>query len=250
VPGSAAELVAVRRNNFVFITAAVICSIMTWTAPVLSSEVISADTIWEGEHAITGDLVIPEGVTLTISSGSTVLLAGEKGIGEAGTGTPLPRIIVRGHLEVEGDEGSPVILSAADSQGEKGWAGILIDDGNAWLHVARIQGAATAVHVRKGWVKLKKSVLTNNCCGVVIGGAASGIKIESSILTENDYGMLLDDTAVVSILTTTVHGNRKKDIFSSPAGSETGDSIACPCDVSRLDEGTGGQQQAPEQRTK
>ncbi len=235
-----------RCRNIIHGAATGICIFLSSAATVQSSEVIASDTIWQGKRMIIGDLIIPEGITLTISSGSEVLMTSKReDAAPAGTEAPLPRILVQGHLEVEGDEGSPVVISAAGDNGSNRWQGIVIDDGNAWLHKARIQGAETAVHIRKGWVKLKKSVLTNNCCGVVITGANSGTKIESSTISENNYGLIVDDKSVISILSSTLHENREKNIFFHSENDGAGLTDVCRCDGSHEQNRTSGQKENP-----
>lgn len=170
------------------------------------AEVVLTDNqTWEQDRDIQGNLIIPDGITLTISKGVRVRLQSEPG-----SEAP-PAILVNGHLELEGEEDSPVILTAAPGQKREGWAGIIIDDGNAWFRAARIQDAHTAVYVRRGWVKLKKSIVQGNRCGVVILGDRCGIKIEMSTITGNEYGVITDRDAVVSFPGSIISDNRVED---------------------------------------
>lgn len=207
-----------KYRRIFFIVAATILIVMLKGESALSEETLIADATWQGHREIVGDLIIPEGITLTISGGSRIDFKREPGSGTSPEPqVSLPKVLVHGHLEIEGDEGNPVILSAGADKGEAGWEGIVVDDGNAWLREARINNARTAVYVRRGWVKLKQSVIEDNNCGVIVEGDSCGVKIEMSTITGNDFGLIFGNEAVVSFPESKIEGNRKKDVLS---GSE------------------------------
>ncbi len=209
---------SIKFQRILFLIAATMLIVMGNGTLALSAETITADATWQGSREIVGDLIIPEGITLTISGGSSIVFQPEPGNGKSpGTPGSLPKILVHGHLELEGDEGNPVTISSGDDKKKIGWAGIVVDDGNAWLREARINNARTGVYVKQGWVKLKQSIIKGNNCGVIIEGDSCGIKVEMSTITGNDFGLIIGSDAVVTTPESKIEGNSQKDIIT---GSE------------------------------
>ncbi len=207
------------RNIFYIVVAIIFIPLVSGKA-ALSAETITTDTTWQEDRIITGDLIIPDGITLTISSGVRVKFKNEPVDRTSPENRkPHSRILVQGHLEVEGDEGNPVVFSAIGKEGGNTcWAGIVVDDGNAWIHGARIKDAHTAVYVKQGWAKLKKSVIIDNKCGIIVQGKSCGVKIEMSTITGNDFGLITGNDAVVTFPESKIRGNSRKDIISGSEG--------------------------------
>ena len=75
---------------------------------------LAADTVWiaeEGPYRITGELVVPEGVSLVIMPGTSVYFE------------PDARMVVRGLLVAEGNENSPIRFTRTPGS-EGTWAGV------------------------------------------------------------------------------------------------------------------------------
>ena len=208
-----------KYRNIIYIIVSILLFPLVFKGVAYADVKLTTDETWEKDRVITGDLIIPDGITLTISSGVSVKFQNEPvDRTSPETRKPHSRILVQGHLEVEGDEKNPVVFSAIGKEGGTTcWAGIVVDEGNAWLRGARIKDAHTAVYVKQGWAKLKKSVIIDNKCGIIVQGESCGVKIEMSSITGNDFGLITGNDAVVSFPESKIQGNSKKDIISGSA---------------------------------
>lgn len=160
------------------------------------------------------DLLVPEGVTLTITPGTRVLITpAESTKTDPEFLSPLTEITVRGTLVADGREGSPVSFSPGGDK-KQTWAGIIVDGGKAVMRSTTISGADTGVHVFRGALSISASVLSGNRYGLVAQGPDAAILLTESRVKENDYGVLSLNGAKVENRDTVVKGNRKKDTFA------------------------------------
>lgn len=84
---------------------------------------ITVPTSWEGTIRITGTVVIREGVTVTVESGTEVLV--QPNIGAD--------IVVRGRLLVRGVPGKPVLFDTAGGCAAGPWGGIVFERGSTGI---------------------------------------------------------------------------------------------------------------------
>ncbi|MEK6778592.1 MAG: hypothetical protein AABY80_02890, partial [Candidatus Deferrimicrobiota bacterium] len=84
---------------------------------------IVVPTSWEGVIRLTGTVVIREGVTVTVESGTEVLV--QPNIGAD--------IVVRGRLLVRGVPGKPVLFDTAGGCASGPWGGIVFEGGSAGI---------------------------------------------------------------------------------------------------------------------
>ncbi|GFE56431.1 hypothetical protein AOG1_03100 [Geobacter sp. AOG1] len=177
--------------------------------------VITADTVWQGEVRVAEDVLVPEGITLTIRPGTTIkVVAAESTKTDPEYVSPLTEITVRGTLRVEGTATSPVDFSGEEKKAGS-WAGIVVDHGTATVAGCRIAHAETALHVFDGTLRLLDSTIRENRYGVVAQGEKSGITVENSRIADNDYGLFTLQGPHVVTTTAVVKGNRKKDVYSA-----------------------------------
>jgi hypothetical protein len=178
--------------------------------------VITADTVWQGEVRVTEDVLIPEGVTLTIRPGTVIrVVSAESTKTDPEYMSPLTEITVRGSLRVEGTATSPVEFAGEEKKGGS-WAGIVVDHGTATLAGCRIAHAEAAIHVFDGNLRINDSTIRENRYGVVAQGKKSEIAVENSRIADNDYGIFSLQGAHVVTTASVVKGNRKKDVYSAP----------------------------------
>jgi hypothetical protein len=127
-------------NKYSTIIIFLICLVLPSTAP---GKVLHSNTIWSGEVSVDQNILVPEGVTLTIFPGTVIRVAPSEG-----TKTDpeflsfLTEITVRGTLIADGKEGSPVSFLSSDKE-KSAWAGIIVDGGKALLHSCVIRDAET-----------------------------------------------------------------------------------------------------------
>ena len=184
-----------------------------WVPTEAISSVLSNDTTWSGEVFLTDDIVVPEGVVLTILPGTVVRVSpSESTKTDPEYLSPLTEITVRGTLKSEGKTEAPVVFLLAGKAGS--WGGIIIDGGRASLSFCEVSGADTGLYVIKGSVDMRASVLRNNRYGLVAQGQDASAYIENCKVEGNDYGVFTLEGAEVREINTAINGNRKKDKYS------------------------------------
>ena len=187
-------------------------------SPVTSRcDIIKSDMTWSGEVSVTSDVLVPEGVVLTIMPGTVIYItSSETTKTDPEYMSPLIEITVRGLLKAEGSTEAPIRFSSL-AQGPKsgGWAGIIADGGRVILASCAVHDAETGVYAVKGSVDIKESTISNNRYGVAATGPEVQMRIEKTKIKDNDYGIFTLRGAKVQGNNNTVHGNRKKDIYSS-----------------------------------
>jgi hypothetical protein len=178
--------------------------------------VLTADTVWQGSVTVMEDVVVPEGVTLTVRAGTVIsVVAAESTKTDPEYLSPLTEITIRGTLAVEGSATAPVRFSGQEKRAGS-WAGILIDGGTATIRECRIADADSGVFVVEGTLNLAGSSLQENRYGLVAQGEKARISLDGSRIIDNDYGIVSLQGARVSAGTTEVARNRKKNTFAAP----------------------------------
>lgn len=189
------------------------------------SAVLTKDTVWHGTVVITEDVLVPQGVTLTLLAGTHITVqAAENTKTDPEYLSPLTEITVRGVLRIMGNKQAPVEFISSDGKAG-GWAGIIIDNGRAEISDCSISDADTALYQTGGTLRLTASLLSGNRYGVVVQGATSSARLDYSRITGNDYGLFNFSGAGVTRQDTPVTGNGKRDLYerpvvAAPAGHE------------------------------
>lgn len=135
--------------------------------PLQKSGELTESEVWAGKVLIAGDVIVPEGKTLTIRSDSVVGFDSE-------TGTH--QLIVRGSLYAEGKPDRMIIFGLLGSEKKPpktgDWIGIRFEETslNSRLSYCRIQDADTA-----------------------LSSQSDGVQIESCLLNDNKLAILCDD---------------------------------------------------------
>jgi parallel beta-helix repeat protein len=175
---------------------------------------LASDTVWTGSVNITEDILVPEGVTLTILPGTVVtVIPAESTKTDPEFLSPLTEITIRGTLRAEGTDETPITFSVERSTDQ--WAGIIVDGGNASLKSCRVRDAETGVHVLAGFIEVIDSFLTNNRYGLIAQGSKAHVQIKNTKITENEFGILTLNGASVEQWSVNSQGNKKKDLFSA-----------------------------------
>lgn len=179
--------------------------------------VLTVDTVWKGEVALTEDILVPAGVTLTIAPGTVIKVSdAESSKTDPEFFSPLVEITVRGRLKADGGPGKPVTFMAAKEQKPGVWAGIIIDGGTVSLRACSIDSAETAVHLLRGSLDLNDSTLNGNHYGVVLQGQVASVRGSGNRITENDYGLVAYKGSPQAKDLAEATGNRKKDVLVIP----------------------------------
>lgn len=179
-------------------------------------EVIKADTVWSGEISLTEDVLVPEGVTITIMPGTIVRISpAESTKTDPEYLSPLTEITIRGALRAGGNESSPIRFSLAGKGRQGGWAGLIVDGGAVVLNSVRVHDAETGVYVMKGTVSFRDLVLTRNYYGLTVQGRDSVVRGDHIEVKENEYGVFVLNGAQFDVKNDIIEDNKKRGSFTS-----------------------------------
>jgi len=148
--------------------------------------VIDRDAVWEGEVRVTEPVTVEKGAILTIRPGTVVLLSGED---RDRDGCADGYVQVFGELRVEGDNARPVRFAAL-TQGNP-WREIFFKDARATIRHAVFEGAAWALHIHDGDVRVEDAVLRGNEGGARMKGG--GAAFTRCIVSGNGIGLRFRD---------------------------------------------------------
>lgn len=81
----------------------------------------------DGPHLLTGDVTVPEGMTLTIEAGTTL------------QGARYVELLVAGRLEALGTASQPITLTSSIDSGPEQWSGLAFDGGSGHLQYATVR---------------------------------------------------------------------------------------------------------------
>jgi parallel beta-helix repeat protein len=193
-------------------------------------KVLIADTVWSGEISITEDILVPQGVTLTVAPGTIVtVVASDSSKTDPEYLSPLTEITIRGKLLCEGTSRDPIFFRRAGGQDQnQGWAGIIIDGGTASVKSCHIEGAETGMYVINSVLSASECEFTNNKYGLVADGARSKIILRNTRVTGNDYGLFVFNKAIVESAGSVINKNSKKDTYKMDAREYTGNPEGAP----------------------
>ncbi|MBI5410096.1 MAG: right-handed parallel beta-helix repeat-containing protein [Nitrospirae bacterium] len=179
----------------------------------VSGKTIVKDTVWKGELTLSEDIIVPEGVTLTILSGTTInVTPSDRTKSEAEYISYMTEITIRGRLEIEGTKKAPVVFQVKGDKPDR-WAGIIIDGGSAYIRSCRIHGAETGVYVLKGSLEISDSVLKRNRYAIIAQGKQALVNMNNIQITKNDYGVFSLAGAKVRLKGGIIAHNMKKDLY-------------------------------------
>ena len=174
-----------KTRNYLSIAAMALLS-LGMVAPVISADkpttsgILVQDEVWTGNIAITGDVVIPDGITLVILAGTVISFAPNHSDYDArlplpdGLGEGRCNLLVQGNLRIEGEKDKVVtvgdLVYDLTRQGKITWGGIVFEEVNAVsiIRHATIRYADVAI--------------------VCLG--SSSPRIVNSTIAENDVGIM------------------------------------------------------------
>ncbi len=144
--------------------------------------VIDRDAVWEGEVRVTEPVTVGKGAVLTIRPGTVVLLSGED---RDRDGCADGYVLVFGDLRVEGEKDRPVRFRGLTAG--KPWQEIFFKGARAVIRNAVFEGAAWALHIHDGDVRIEDTVLRGNEGGARMKG--SGAVFTRCLISGNGIGL-------------------------------------------------------------
>ena len=172
--------------------------------------VIDRDATWKGEVRVTEPVTVEKGAVLTILPGTVVRLSGED---RDGDGCADGYVQVFGELRVEGEASRPVrFVPLAPG---KPWQEIFFQDARAVIRHAVFEGAAWALHIHDGDVRIEDTVLRDNGGGARTKG--TGAAFTRCVVTGNGTGLRFWDGGP-TVTASAVEGNATGLFYREGAG--------------------------------
>ncbi|MCP4421845.1 MAG: hypothetical protein GY805_34970 [Chloroflexi bacterium] len=141
------------------------------------SGVINSNTTWDTNLLLTGDVTVTAGVTLIISSGTTIFVAANSDDQNSGQWNDKTELMIFGELLLNGSESNPVYFTSNAADKSPGdWGGIQIREGSTTSELSNcmiryaIDGIRlTSVDIPGGgdvWAKIQNCSIQNNEIGI------------------------------------------------------------------------------------
>ena len=187
--------------------------------PTIVSGRLADDTVWRGAVVVDGEILVPEGVTLTIQSGTRISFA--EGV------EPSSKIIVEGSIYAQGDFQTLVLM--AGEPRSKEWHGVLMEEGSvgrlaytqfigAKVHCQFSENAGAGLTIEGSNPTVEDSLFRSNVVGLhVIRQAAPDVMNNSFI--GNIYGVVCDDGGQPNLDRNVIANNREEGILCRGASS-------------------------------
>ena len=207
-----------------------IADVGTSANPLEKSGELAADEVWAGKVLVSGNVLVPEGVILTIQSGAV--------IGFEPSDSPF-QLIVDGALYAEGEPDNFITfgsLGTVDQDPQPGdWAGIFIGTAsqNVRLSHCRLRDAVNAIICQSDAAQIEDCLLSNNEVAVIsddaspivsrnqidtngtaircLGNAAP--EISHNEIRANEYGISCDDDSRPTIQRNEIIANYRDAIL-------------------------------------
>ena len=147
------------------------------------SGTLDADTTLSGPVDLTGDIVVPDGVTLTVEPGSLLKFKANSDDTSGGWDGTRGEIRVYGRINVLGDEGERVALTS-DGGAASDWLGIVFSDTTAsgWIEYADITSAVYGLSFESS---LSTPITADNprpwVQNINIANCSTGVSLNSSV---------------------------------------------------------------------
>jgi hypothetical protein len=167
--------------------------------PVQVEGAVTRDTTWKGIVLVAGDVLVPEGVTLTIAAGTNVMFAAsESSKIEPAFLSMQTEIMVHGRLVAEGEKGKEITFGPAPQEingkkPERGdWGGVIFDgpeSGKSKITNASFTKADTALAFYGSSPDIAGCTVTDCRYGIVSMGGSTP-KFEACSITGNEFGVV------------------------------------------------------------
>ena len=213
-----------------------IADVGTSANPLEKSGELVTDEVWAGKVLVSGDILVAEGVTLTIQSGAVI------GFEPA---DPPYQLIVQGALYAEGKPDNFITfgsLGTVDEDSKPGdWAGIFIGAAsqNSRLGYCRIRDAINGIVCQSDAAQIEDCLLSNNEAAIICDNAspiasrnqldANGTairclgnaapEITHNEIRANEYGISCDDDSRPKIQRNEIIANYRDAILCYSSAS-------------------------------
>ena len=165
-------------------------SLMVNSALPRTSGVLTQDETWSGEVVITGDITVPNGVTLTIEAGTVIRFEMLDDDQAGGSDSSRSELIINGSLRAAGTETNRVVITSSSLDPHPGdWGGIRVlkdsTDGMVSLSHVTIEyatfGIVISTKANNTTVVIKSCTIQHNAQNGVDAEARTGSKLSLTV---------------------------------------------------------------------
>lgn len=164
---------------------------------------LTMDEDWEGEASISGDLIVPKGITLRLKPGTKMDFTGKY------------KVLVYGKILIEGTSGNPIVIGANTDA----WDGIRLinSEAGSLIRCAEIHSASAGLVVSESELSIENCLFKGNRIGLHILKASPTVK--SCTFEENlIYGVKEDDQATPTMKDCRFINNLTVDYYEDELG--------------------------------
>jgi hypothetical protein len=136
------------------------------------------DTVLSGNYTLRGQLTVPDGISLTIGPGTTIIA--EKGAG----------ITVRGTLAVDGQEGQVRLFSRKNEK----WLGIVNEEAQLDINGFLLSGSTAGITLINSEGLIENTTVIDNDLGIAVSGMAP-VVVRSCWVAGNGTGIEMSATS-------------------------------------------------------
>ena len=166
-----------------------------------TSGALSADQTWSGTVRLTGDVYVPEAITLIILPGTTVLFPALRDDTNSGSDTSLTELIIDGSLIAEGSATEDIIFTSDASVPQKSDWYAIRGKGSFYIDCAIMEYAVMGIDIvmdaGSPYIDISNTSVQHMESHGISMTASNGISVTASIdnclVTDcDDYGMKFD----------------------------------------------------------
>ncbi|MCK5224616.1 hypothetical protein KAR04_07580 [Candidatus Calescamantes bacterium] len=177
--------------------------------------ILTVDEIWKGTHNLTGDIIVPQGRTLTIADSALLKISASDG-SNLGSSTAKIEMIIYGALHIQGSETSPVSIEGVSATSDC-WMGIYI---NGTFSVSDLVLANAVCGINSASLPAGKYEFSQCETAVQLGSASSNISDSSFIecgtgIYASGSSLLIRDTLFDNCVKGIVNINGTADLGTS-----------------------------------
>lgn len=160
---------------------------------------------WSGTHRIYGDILVPEGIKLTVLPDTKIIVDGIPGV----TGY-YHQIEIKGELEIKGKDDSKVQISSVNNK-MNSWQGIKVS-GLASINGSEIKDAFRAITIDEtGQAEISSTTFKENMIGIHVYGSRP--KITACIFNDNQLYGIKEDNGGRPIVINSIFSNNGIDYY-------------------------------------
>lgn len=187
---------------------------------ITTSGTLTQDEMWTGEILITGDVVIPEGITLTVLPGTFITFSGDGSDNDVETAVlnelwlGKSNLIVRGDLIIQGKGDSRVVIGSSTPDANRPtpawWGGIIFEGLNvgSLIEYAEIRYADVAlVFTGSSLPWIVNSIIADNDVGIMTFDFSSPRIIGNRIENNTLWAIACYDSSFPMISYNAIKGN-------------------------------------------